>query len=292
LLEQNQTNLANDFKDIKKYTSRVGSLAEQNSHRLNRLDERLTDIVHQLSLALEKGSTTKSTAGRPSDLLADDHSLDHFYVEFEHWFRGSEAEIKKRQKVYLPYFTGSKLDSKQYPVVDIGCGRGEFIGLLKEHGVRAIGLDLNKTMVERALAKKMDAIQTDALSYLRAQPANSLMAVTGFHIVEHIPFSALMHIFDACYRALKPGGFVLFETPNPENLVVGAASFYSDPSHLRPLLPSFLELALKTRGFNTVKIKRLHPIKKNIQHDDPLVKDMAQRLYGPQDYAVIAYKDL
>lgn len=288
--------LASDAKELKKYSMAHGDLAEENSHRLNRLDERLNDIVHQLAIMNEQYRTNlkpgvkQNIPSSSKELLADEHLLDNFYVEFERWFRGSDAEIKKRQKVYLPYFTETKIDSKKYPVIDIGCGRGEFVQLLGQHGVRAIGLDLNKTMVEHVKAKKLEAVQDDALSYLKKQKTGSLMAITGFHIVEHIPFIDLVRIFDESYRSLARGGFVLFETPNPENLIVGACNFYADPSHLNPLPPAFLEFALKTRGFHKVVVKRLHPVKKDIQHKDPLVKEMAERIYGAQDYAVIAYK--
>lgn len=271
---------------------------EESKRRLQQFDDRLTDAMHQVTILSEKASaapTTKSAqaetpASSEDRLVADEHLLDNFYVHFEKWFRGSEKEIAERQSVYLPYFTKSELDSKKYPVVDIGCGNGEFVELLSKNGIRAIGLDLNKAMIDHVKSKGLEAEQGDALTYLRKQKANSLMAITGFHIVEHIPFLDLVRIFNECYRVLKPGGFVIFETPNPENVIVGSCNFYSDPSHLHPLPPAFLELVMKTRGFPKVEIKRLHPIKENIEAKDPLVKEMAERMYGPQDYSVIAHK--
>lgn len=267
---------------------------EDTRHRIEQLDKRLSDVIHQLTVMNEErravGSKGAKAVAPASDLVADEHLLDNFYVEFERWFRGTDEEIKERQRVYLPYFTKSKIDSKKYPVVDIGCGRGEFVQLLRENGVRAIGLDLNKAMVEHARKKGLEAEAGDALSYLRKQKTNSLMAITGFHIVEHIPFLDLVRIFDECYRTLQPGGFVVFETPNPENVIVGSCNFYSDPSHLHPLPPAFLDFTMKTRGFNKTQIKRLHPIKAAIDDKNPLVKEMAERIYGPQDYAVIAHK--
>lgn len=268
--------------------------------RLRAMDDRLTDALHQITILTEQlaaakssKATTKSEKSSPSSedtLVADEHLLDNFYVHFEKWFRGTEEEIAKRQSVYLPYFTESKIDSKKYPVVDIGCGNGEFVGVLKENGIRAIGLDLNKAMIDNVVSKGLEGVQGDALSYLREQKSNSLMAVTGFHIVEHIPFLDLVRIFNECYRVLVPGGFVIFETPNPENTIVGSCNFYNDPSHLHPLPPAFLELVMKTRGFQKNEIKRLHPIKANIKHDDPLVKEMAERFFGPQDYSIISHK--
>lgn len=269
---------------------------EDIENRMRSLDDRLTDILHQLTILNEKTIAPKAAKNAPSspsaehELVADDHSLDNFYVHFERWFRGTEKEVAKNQSVYLPLFTKSKIDSKKFPVVDVGCGNGEFVGLLHDKGIRAIGLDLNKTMIDNVKSKGLEGERGDALSFLKKQKSNSMMAVTGFHIVEHIPFLDLMKIFTEAYRVLAPGGFVIFETPNPENVIVGSCNFYNDPSHLHPLPPAFLELVMKTRGFSKVEIKRLHPLKKDIKSDDPLVQEMAERFFGPQDYAVIAYK--
>jgi O-antigen chain-terminating methyltransferase len=318
-LPNTATNLTNDVHALREDLKHaLTSLKEEDSHlrnkaefteqfqddikhRMDQLDRRLSDMMHQLTImseeqrAASKGKGGKTAeADKPattsSELVADEHLLDEFYVEFERWFRGTDEEIAERQKVYMPYFTESKIDSKKYPAIDIGCGRGEFIQLLKDNGVRGIGLDINKAMVERTREKGLEAAEGDALTYLRAQKTSSLMAITGFHIVEHIPFLDLVRIFDECYRVLQPGGFIIFETPNPENVIVGSCNFYADPSHLHPLPPAFLDFALKTRGFNKTEVKRLHPIKAKIKATDPLVKEMAERIYGPQDYAVIAYK--
>ncbi len=264
---------------------------EKSKHRLQQMDERLTDAIHQLALMSEsKSQVQPKNSTLSSKVVADNHMLDNFYVQFEKWFRGSSAEIKKNQAVYLPYFTDSAIRSQDLPVIDIGCGSGEFVELITEANLKAIGLDLNIAMVNQVKSKGIEAVQSDALSYLRDQKTGSAMAITGFHIAEHIPFVDLMSVFSECYRVLAPGGFVIFETPNPENTIVGSCNFYNDPTHLHPLPPAFLELAIKSHGFHDVEIKRLHPIKDNIDHQDALVKEMAQRFYGPQDYSVIAYK--
>ena len=287
-------------QESEKWQKILADQQEEAKHRMQVIDDRLTDAMHQLTVLSEKTAraASKQSANTPApistpgseQLVADEHLLDNFYVHFEKWFRGTEAEIKERQAVYLPYFTKSKLDSQKLPVVDIGCGNGEFVELLHDNKIRAIGLDLNKAMIDRVKEKGLEGEQGNALSYLRKQKANSLMAITGFHIVEHIPFLDLVRIFNECYRALAPGGFVVFETPNPENVIVGSCNFYNDPSHLHPLPPAFLELVVKTRGFAHTEIKRLHPLKPKVESKDPLVKEMADRFFGPQDYSVIAYK--
>jgi O-antigen chain-terminating methyltransferase len=283
------------YQEVKGFKNHIDIQQANLDNRIKILDDRITDVLHQLTILNQKPqaqikSSQPEKAASNSQLIADEHLLDQFYVQFEHWFRGTEEEITKRQSVYLPYFLDSPLDSKKYPVIDIGCGNGEFVGVLEENGIKAIGLDLNKAMVDNVNKKGLTGIQGDALSYLSGLKPNSVKAITGFHIVEHIPFLDLVKIFTECYRVLAPGGFVLFETPNPENVIVGTCNFYNDPSHLHPLPPSFLEFTIKTRGFPKTEIKRLHPLKKTIKSDDPLVQEMADRFFGPQDYAVIAHK--
>lgn len=289
--------LKKDFSELKESYFEGNKAVETVDQRIKILDDRLTDVFHQMTIMNENNvkpaASTKESVEKPSnrsELVADEHLLDNFYVHFERWFRGTEEEIAKRQSVYLPYFKESKIDSKKFPVIDIGCGNGEFVELLNKNGIRAIGLDLNKAMVDNVKKKGLEAFQGDALSYLRKQKSSSCMAITGFHIVEHIPFLDLVKIFNECYRVLTPGGFVIFETPNPENTIVGSCNFYNDPSHLHPLPPMFLELVMKTRGFPKNEVKRLHPLKSKIEHSDPLVKEMAQRFFGPQDYAIISHK--
>ena len=143
-------------------------------------------------------------------------------------------------------------------------------------------------MVERSKQKSLQAVQGDALAYLQAAESQSYGAVTGFHIVEHIPFNTLLRIFKAAHRALVKDGFVIFETPNPENLIVGSTIFYMDPSHLHPLPPVLLAFALETCGFKNIEIKRLHPDAD--KKTDGLDEEVANLLFGPRDYAVIAYK--
>lgn len=295
-IEQKTNQLHEDFLKLNHIVQETAQTSKHLEHRMNLVDDRLSDLLHHLTIVDEAlkeralGPAPIPVKSSAENLIADEHLLDNLYVHFERWFRGTDEEIKKRQGVYVPYFTSSKLDSKEYPVVDIGCGRGEFVELLQEHNVRAIGLDLNKSMVEVVKKKGLEAVQADALSYLRKQPSNSLMAITGFHIVEHIPFVDLVRIFNECYRTLAPGGFVIFETPNPENVIVGSCNFYNDPSHLHPLPPAFLELVIKTRGFPQTEVKRLHPLKAGVTMDDPVLQEIADRFFGPQDYAIIATK--
>lgn len=225
-----------------------------------------------------------------TELLANNHSLDTFYKNFEDLFRGSEEDIKKRLEDYLPRIKDTGFNYKKYPILDIGCGRGEFLQLLRDNNISASGVDINKDMVKRSIAKGLDVKQANAISYLQYMGANSYSIITGFHIIEHIPFDQLMLLFSAAYKALIKKGFVIFETPNPENIIVGSSTFYLDPSHLHPIPPELLAYSLKSAGFKKTEIIRLHPFEKDIKDSNPNLKELYNLLYGPRDYAVIAYK--
>lgn len=252
-----------------------------------KIDERVSRLTHKLNTYEDHTVQSARQAG-PEPLLADDRLLDSFYKDFEDKFRGSEASVENRLAQYLHLFKSVDFVHEN-PVVDLGCGRGELLGLLHRNNIRVIGVDLNKNMVKRAKEKGFTAVQGDAITYIASANSNSLAAITGFHLVEHIPFRLLMKLFEESYRALAMGGFVLFETPNPENVMVGACNFYMDPSHLNPIPPGLLAFALEVCGF-AVEIIKLHPVMETIEHDDDLVKNMANHFFGPRDYAVIGRK--
>lgn len=220
--------------------------------------------------------------------------LGQFYVDFEDRFRGERADIKNRLQVYLPrlaHLVGTPLAANPI-AVDVGCGRGEWLELMAEQGISALGIDTNADMVRACVARGHAARCDDAVEFLRRQPAGSLALVTGFHIIEHIPLESLIALFDAALAALRPGGMVIFETPNPQNLLVGACTFYTDPTHLRPIVPDVAEFIARQRGFAQAEILPLHPMPAALQLTGGSVVEavLNRALYSAQDYAVIATK--
>ena len=283
-LQEQKTNSVTSFESL---TNAVMDLQKYEKS----LDTRVADISHQLLMNKVRPNTATTTTQSPAR-FADNHDVDRFYIEFENKFRGREEEIIERLEEYLPYFTAIKKQSLKKPVLDIGCGRGEFLELMKNVNINAIGLDINSTMVRRSIDKGFNAVEADAMEYLAKKEAKSFSAITGFHIVEHIPFNDLLRLMAICYRAVTENGFVLFETPNPENLSVGAFSFYYDPSHLKPIPPQLLAFTLEYVGFKKIEILPLHPEidtngKSTVSKMD---KQVIDKLFGPRDYAVIAYK--
>lgn len=231
----------------------------------------------------------------------DMHLLDAMYVTFEDRFRGTKNEIKQRLCEYLPIVKTIGLITPNAPLVDIGCGRGEWLDLLKEHELAAHGIDLNRIMVEECKNRGLEVIEADALSYLRSLPDHSVSAITGIHIIEHLALPILIAILDESLRVLIPGGLVIFETPNPENLVVGACTFYMDPTHRNPLPPLMAQYLLEARGFVRTEIRRLQ---QNMQ--DPLqflpdetpgaaklnllIQIVKAQLFCAPDYGILGYK--
>lgn len=225
---------------------------------------------------------------------------EELYEDLEDTFRGSRDHVRALTAEYLP-------DVESVPgkgaVVDVGCGRGEWLEVLRDAEIDAYGVDTNQVVVDRCLARGLDVRAGDALVHLRELPEGSVRAVTSFHLVEHLSLDTLIGLIDAALLALRPEGLLILETPNPSNLNVGASSFYLDPTHIKPVHPQFLQFLLESRGFADVEVRYLHP--EDVprleaqdlagHQDDParaqgLVDRINWALAGPLDYAVLARK--
>lgn len=231
-----------------------------------------------------------SMATRPAVPSVHDEA---FYVAFEDRFRGTREDIKQRVSIYLPIVRAAGAGVAEAPVLDVGCGRGEWLELLREEQLQARGVDVNPVAVAGCRARGLDVVAADALDHLRALPDASLGAISAIHVIEHMPFAQLVELFDQAHRVLRPAGAAIFETPNPENLVVGACNFYYDPTHERPLPPEPLRYILESHGFERVEIMRLHPDAHGADLSflpAELAAVLAQRLFGPQDYALVGYR--
>jgi O-antigen chain-terminating methyltransferase len=251
-------------------------------------------LAQQLAQLPSRDATTStdatSMATRPAVPSVHDEA---FYVAFEDRFRGTREDIKQRVSIYLPIVRAAGAGVAEAPVLDVGCGRGEWLELLREEQLQARGVDVNPVAVAGCRARGLDVVAADALDHLRALPDASLGAISAIHVIEHMPFAQLVELFDEAHRVLRPAGAAIFETPNPENLVVGACNFYYDPTHERPLPPEPFRYILESHGFERVEIMRLHP---DVHGADlsflpaELAAVLAQRLFGPQDYALVGYR--
>lgn len=214
---------------------------------------------------------------------------DGFYRAFEDRYRGSRELISQRLEVYLPFLLPLKALYQDYPVLDLGCGRGEWLELLGREGYAPLGVDLDEGMLEACRILNLPARKDDALSALQKMPDNSLVAVTGFHIAEHVPFSALQKLVAEALRVLRPAGLLILETPNAESVVVGTNSFYLDPTHERPLPNLLLSFLTEHSGFAKSKIVRLQEAPG--LRDEGCKLGVWEVLSGTSpDYAVVAQK--
>ncbi|MDM5178186.1 class I SAM-dependent methyltransferase [Massilia sp. DJPM01] len=214
---------------------------------------------------------------------------DNFYRAFEDRYRGARPLIKARLMAYQPFFAPLAALYPGGAVLDLGCGRGEWLELLTEHGFAPRGVDLDQGMLAACRERGLHAELTDALSALRACGDASVAMVSAFHLVEHIPFDQVQLLIAEALRVLLPGGLLIMETPNPENLVVGASSFYMDPSHLKPIPAPLLEFVTGFAGFPRHKVLRLQEAAQ-LHTDAPI--GLINVLDGVSpDYAVLGQKD-
>jgi SAM-dependent methyltransferase len=213
---------------------------------------------------------------------------DSYYRAFEDRYRGSREVITQRLRAYMPFLEPLAALHAPARALDVGCGRGEWLELAAASGFEARGVDLDDGMLQACRERGLAVENADALVTLRAMPDASLAMVSAFHVVEHVPFDMVRELMAEALRVLQPGGLLIFETPNPENLVVGASSFYRDPSHVRPIPPELLAFAAEHAGYARQVVLRLQ--EQPGLRDAPMV-GLHHVLDGASpDYAVVAQK--
>jgi O-antigen chain-terminating methyltransferase len=212
------------------------------------------------------------------------------YERFEHRFR-PELSVRERQEEYVELLRGAKR------VVDLGCGRGELIEMLREAGVSAYGVEINPDFVLLLEEKGIEVVTADAVAHLEGVEDASLGGVVGSHLVEHLPTAAVARLVAAAGDKLSEGGVLILETPNPESLVAGSINFHRDLTHVRPIHPDTLSFLAESAGFSDVEIRRLSPVPEDERLPMPgngglgeVVQRLNELLYGYQDYAVVARK--
>ncbi len=234
-----------------------------------------------------------------SKSAATDQELDQYYLAFEDHLRGGEKAMREKLAAYQPKLESLKANllSKANPaqpltILDLGCGRGEWLEYVSSLGFPAKGIDLNPVMVKASVDKGLQVTQADLITALKSQSDGSLAAVTAFQVAEHLPFDVLFTCVKESWRALAEGGMLLLETPNPENLMVASHTFYHDHTHRNPLTPAAMTFLLQYWGFKDVTVKRLNPYPETarVAGEGLLADRFNGHFCGPQDFAVIGYK--
>jgi O-antigen chain-terminating methyltransferase len=273
------------FKQFNSFISSVNSDIENKAWLASIFENRIKEGYENLELV---SSGTKDA--------------DINYFVFEEQFRGSRDVIKQRQADFLCYFEQCS------KVLDIGCGRGEFLELLKENGINACGVDLNKDMVDYCHSKDLDVEQQDAITYLENIEDKSLDGIFIDQVVEHLEPEYLVRLLKLCYQKLKYGYHLVAETVNPLSLV-SFANFYIDMTHKKPIHPETLKFLFGSVGFRDIDARFFSPVsddsrlKKMPTDETANLKDRAffevynhnmellnNILFGAQDYAVIGKK--
>lgn len=273
--------------DLDGRVNELSKVLDYFKNRVIQLEQKANDEFNDKN----RTNIEKKENGKIKEVI--DHDLDSLYVFLTDNLRGEREEIKKRLKVYLPIIKKAQVGTRDSPILDIGCGRGEWLELLKEQDLNAMGLDINRIMIKICNDLELNVIEEEALSFLKKNKNDSFGAVTGFHLIEHYEFESLNKLLNETFRVLKSGGVTIFETPNPDNIIVGSNTFYLDPSHNRPLPGLLVKLLMEAAGFDDIIINNLHPGKisfndKNISKEQ--IEIFSKYFSGPQDYAIIGYK--
>jgi len=214
--------------------------------------------------------------------------MSDFYRAFEERYRGSRTTIRERLRVYLPFVLALHEAGPDRRALDLGCGRGEWLELLRDSRIDARGIDRDEAMLEAARGLGLAVERGDALETLKSVPDASEDLVSAFHLAEHLPFEELQELVAEALRVLKPGGLLVLESPDPENLSVGAASFYLDPTHVRPLPAGLLAFLAEHCGFGRVKILRLQEAPGLAEKSAPTLLEVLR--HASADYAIVAQK--
>ena len=270
-------------------------LEKQIQHLREQQEKLQRDNAHLRRRLLQ---AEKQSANQPQPATSDsaispviNERIAQWYGAFEETQRGDVSHIAQRQAQYLALVAPVLQALSRAPALDLGCGRGEWVQLLANQGHPSSGVDSNPAMLQPARAAGADVHCADLFDYLAQQPTEHYALVTSFQVVEHLPLPLLLQLLQEAWRVLRPGGMIVLETPNPENLQVAAYSFWMDPTHQRPLPPPLLLQMAQHTGFVECHIHRSSPWP--VEQQAPgLPQPLPKLLYAEQDYALIARKPM
>jgi O-antigen chain-terminating methyltransferase len=287
--QHRSTQMETNFRDIVRaqHQDYLGALDRTTVDVQKRLWEDLQKVrgeydrlIHsELRLIRQRALVTK-TADAETPGAPPLPSLD--YARFAERFRGDEDHIRHIQAFYKPIFAGLA------NVLDLGCGRGEFLETMREAGVAARGIDLSDESVAQCVQKGLSAERANLFEYLAARPDGQFDGIMSSQVVEHLAPDALPRMVKLCAAKLRRGGVIAIETPNPECLAIFATYFYLDPTHTRPVPPQLMAFYLEEAGFGNVQIHRLAPAVESMPELAELPEHFRNRFFGALDYAVVA----
>ena len=294
-LEAGETGLRNDLENVCVNVRNNNTIIQ----KLSSDNELMKLKLSKLEKSAKSGKIAvpprnSAPAERSVPAVSDDYT-DIDYFDFENRFRGSIDSVKKAQEAYLGYFKGKK------HVLDIGCGRGEFLSLMKDNGINAEGADIYEPYTEYCNMNGLKAACCDGTDYLA-----KMKKVDGIfvgQVVEHLKTGEIIRLCETAYEKLEKGGCIIIETPNPTSLSIYTNAFYIDPSHVKPVHPLTMQYFLEKAGFRDVSIiytQNSRPALNipelkvstdgNTEEFNKAMKQVSEMLFGSQDYAAIAVK--
>lgn len=257
--------------------SRGDALAVALDQKIETIAARLRDVTNPI---------LSSSASLPS-------ANDILYRRLEDGLRGTDGEIREAVAPYVD------LAAQHQPVIDVGCGRGEFLVACRERGIDARGFDVNERSVSD-LRQRGLRVDVDAIPHCFSGIADgSVGSILAMHVVEHLPVDALFALYREAARVLKAGGLLMIETPNAESILVSASEFWRDPTHLAPRHPASLTLLGREYGFAIDDVRAVHPLPDGVRiplkPDDPpqlqrVIEAINDRLFAPQDLRMVLRK--
>ena len=285
-------------------TTRAELILEAFDKRMESLGRRLEGLLalrDRVEAASEEVRALRGALAAPPPpavaAAAEEAATDSAYVAFENRYRGSRDEIRERLSSYVELFRD------QGPVVDLGCGRGEFLELLKARGIAARGVEGNTALARECVERGLDVAEGDLLAFLRAQPDASLGGVFAAQVVEHLPPRVLQATLRESHRTLRTGGLLVLETVNPRSVLAFLEIYNRDITHERPLHPDTLRFLAAAAGFTDVCIELRSPVdpatrlqavptdglpSRAVEVLNENVQKLNELLYGPQEYALRA----
>ncbi|EDP73650.1 class I SAM-dependent methyltransferase, partial [Hydrogenivirga sp. 128-5-R1-1] len=258
----------------------INNLSQETNIKINNLNEHINNISLKLN-HIDHVINQLTSAEPLSETLEQqiNYNIEKnlpLYISFENLFRGDEQSVIHRQERYLNY-----LKPSTNPVLDIGCGRGEFLKLLLEKGINVLGIEIDENLVEILKSQDLPVVKSDAIEFLQ-NTQQTFSNITAFHVIEHLSEENQQKLIKLSYEKLEPDGKLIIETPNP--LYIKAfATFYLDTTHQKPIPPQTLAFLMQYYGFKNIKLLYLHPDRKEVSPFEE-----KEKFY--MDYALIGEK--
>ncbi len=272
---------------------------ESSTHELHYLQTQTRTLLGKLrnmDAATPDSDHTAAVASARAAVM-DGGEFESSYLSLQDTFRGSSTDIQQRLSVYVDDLRDAAQGG--LPVLDLGCGRGDLLHILKAAGIHGYGIDQDALSAEYGRSTGLDIRVDDIFHHLTEVEPASIGAITAIHVVEHLDGATIMRFLGLCSRALVPGGLLILETPNPENVLVGSCSFYIDPTHVAPLPPELLDFMVRSAGYDGTEVRRFRRDTwwKHVPAEEmgaisvelrAFLEMVQDRFLAPEDYAVLA----